>query len=93
MNRGLTDDPTKNPFDLKKISGVKSIRDVERDRSPKVVITSQASLEAGFGRELFAQWSRRPENLIAFTCTYAGGANVGSGRGIQAKLIVTRPYP
>ena len=82
MSRGLTDNPSNNPFEFGVIQGAKSMRTIEQDPGPKVVITSQPGLEAGFGRDLFAQWCEKPENLVAFTCTLEGERK-GRGAGLD----------
>eukprot|EP00127_Corallochytrium_limacisporum_P007436 Clim_evm39s251 gene=Clim_evmTU39s251 len=56
-----------NPFEYKYIYQCKSMEDLARLPKPIVVFAAGESLEAGFARQLFAEWCRDPKNCIIFT--------------------------
>ncbi|ORX87994.1 Metallo-hydrolase/oxidoreductase [Anaeromyces robustus] len=55
-----------NPFELKHIKLKNKLQDVEELKSPKVVLASMKSLETGYARDLFINWSKEKNNIIIF---------------------------
>ncbi|KAL2635973.1 hypothetical protein R1flu_007452 [Riccia fluitans] len=57
-----------NSFVLKYLRLCHTRKDLDDlQAGPKVVFASMASLEGGFARELFVEWSTDPNNLVLFT--------------------------
>ena len=46
--------------------------------SPKLVLATMPSLDVGLSRELFADWSQHPRNLVLFTQRAEVGAEASS---------------
>ncbi|EGD82130.1 hypothetical protein PTSG_02804 [Salpingoeca rosetta] len=55
------------PFRFPNIKRVQSLDAINAHPGPKVVVTAELGLEAGFSRQLFAQWAANPDNAIIFT--------------------------
>lgn len=57
-----------NPFDLDNLHICTSRSQLDALPSPKVVLSSFESLNAGFARDLFIDWAPDPRNLVIFVC-------------------------
>uniref|UniRef100_A0A915NLU6 Cleavage and polyadenylation specificity factor subunit 2 n=2 Tax=Meloidogyne TaxID=189290 RepID=A0A915NLU6_9BILA len=56
-----------NPFQLKHVRFCHTLMDLNRVRSPKVVLVSGLDMESGFSRELFLEWSTDTKNMVIVT--------------------------
>uniref|UniRef100_A0A915IT43 Cleavage and polyadenylation specificity factor subunit 2 n=1 Tax=Romanomermis culicivorax TaxID=13658 RepID=A0A915IT43_ROMCU len=56
-----------NPFQFRHLQLCHSMIELNRIRSPKVVLTSSSDMECGFSRELFLDWCTDPKNSIILT--------------------------
>uniref|UniRef100_A0A7E4UVQ9 Cleavage and polyadenylation specificity factor subunit 2 n=1 Tax=Panagrellus redivivus TaxID=6233 RepID=A0A7E4UVQ9_PANRE len=56
-----------NPFHLKNVKQCHSLGELNRVRSPKVVLASGIDMESGFSRELFLDWSADTRNMCILT--------------------------
>ncbi|KAF7638849.1 Cleavage and polyadenylation specificity factor subunit 2 [Meloidogyne graminicola] len=56
-----------NPFQLKHVRFCHTLVDLNRVRSPKVVLVSGLDMESGFSRELFLEWSTDTKNMVIVT--------------------------
>ncbi|KAE9555957.1 hypothetical protein FO519_000813 [Halicephalobus sp. NKZ332] len=69
-----------NPFHLKNVRCCHSLGELNRVRSPKVVMVSGLDMESGLSRDLFLDWSIETRN----TCIITGRSTDGT---LGAKLI------
>uniref|UniRef100_A0A914Y4Q4 Cleavage and polyadenylation specificity factor subunit 2 n=1 Tax=Panagrolaimus superbus TaxID=310955 RepID=A0A914Y4Q4_9BILA len=56
-----------NPFHLKSVRCCHSMSELNRVRSPKVVLASGLDMESGFSRELFLDWCIETRNMCIIT--------------------------
>jgi cleavage and polyadenylation specificity factor subunit 2 len=56
-----------NPFHLKSVRCCHSLNELNRVRSPKVVLASGLDMESGFSRELFLDWCIDTRNMCIIT--------------------------
>lgn len=56
-----------NPFQFKHVKFCHTMVDLNRIRSPKVVLVSGLDMECGFSRELFLEWCTDTKNLVIVT--------------------------
>ncbi|KAH7697660.1 hypothetical protein AAVH_35256 [Aphelenchoides avenae] len=56
-----------NPFQFRYVKFCHSIMDLNRVRSPKVVLVSGLDMESGYSRELFLQWCSDTKNMVIVT--------------------------
>eukprot|EP00004_Rigifila_ramosa_P019219 TRINITY_DN4858_c0_g1_i1.p1 TRINITY_DN4858_c0_g1~~TRINITY_DN4858_c0_g1_i1.p1 ORF type:complete len:857 (-),score=236.55 TRINITY_DN4858_c0_g1_i1:60-2339(-) len=57
----------KNPLHFEKVQICHTMAELAELKSPKVVLASCASLDYGFSRELFLEWSKNPSNKVILT--------------------------
>jgi cleavage and polyadenylation specificity factor subunit 2 len=55
-----------NPFDLKPLKLLTSIREIDRYPGPKVVFATDVSLSYGLSKELLLRWAGDPKNKVVF---------------------------
>jgi Cft2 family RNA processing exonuclease len=68
--KGGLQDIDDNPFTFKHIKAINSLDELKReteDRKPRVIVTSSASLELGFGRKRLGAFVTKSTNMIIFT--------------------------
>ncbi|KAL3098020.1 hypothetical protein niasHT_027565 [Heterodera trifolii] len=53
-----------NPFQFKHVKFCHTLIDLNRVRSPKVVLVSGLDMESGFSRELFLEWCTDTKNMV-----------------------------
>lgn len=63
-----------NPFHLRYVKMCHNLNELERVRSPKVVLASQPDLECGFSRDLFIRWVENEKNSIILTMMTTPGS-------------------
>lgn len=56
-----------NPFEFKFVRLCHSVEELEALPKPLVVLATTASLEWGFARDLFVEWSSNPRHAVIFT--------------------------
>ncbi len=77
-----------NPFELRHIHIIHSFEELDTLGSkPKVVLTSDLSLETGFAKALLLKWALNPSSLVLLTTRGADGALVG-GKATTAQTLL-----
>lgn len=71
-NKGGLEDIADNPFTFKHIKAISTLEELKKeteDMKPRVIVTSSASLELGFGRKRLAKFvdKQTTPNMIIFT--------------------------
>ncbi len=77
-----------NPFELRHIHVIHSLEELDALGSkPKVVLTSDLSLETGFAKALLLKWAFNPSSLVLLTTRGADGALVGGQATTEQKIL------
>ncbi|XP_071961785.1 cleavage and polyadenylation specificity factor subunit 2-like [Antedon mediterranea] len=61
------EDQRNNPFQFKHLLLCHSLQELAKVPEPKVVLASVPDMECGYSRDLFLQWSTKPNNSIILT--------------------------
>uniref|UniRef100_A0A914GYR1 Cleavage and polyadenylation specificity factor subunit 2 n=1 Tax=Globodera rostochiensis TaxID=31243 RepID=A0A914GYR1_GLORO len=73
-----------NPFQFKHVKFCHTLTDLNRVRSPKVVLVSGLDMESGFSRELFLEWCTDTKNMVIVSENFSGRSG---DRTLASKLI------
>jgi hypothetical protein len=74
-----------NPYEFKHVRCISTLEELQDVQGPKVVLATSSTLDSGFAREIFLNWSNDHRNQILFT--QRGGPN-----SLSTQLLV-EPKP